>query len=112
MTDAAQPLLEVRNLRTEFQTDAGPIRAVEGVSFDMRAGETVGIVGESGSGKSVTALSILRLLADNARIPDGRRHAIARDFHRFFQAEILGMGFNRPGIIRGDAIKQVKPRRT
>jgi peptide/nickel transport system ATP-binding protein len=65
------PLLEVRNLRTEFLTDGGPVLAVDGVSFDMRPGETVGIVGESGSGKSVTALSILRLLADNARLGDG-----------------------------------------
>ncbi len=66
-----QPLLEVRNLRTEFLTDGGPVRAVDGVSFDMKPGETVGIVGESGSGKSVTALSVLRLLADNARLGEG-----------------------------------------
>jgi oligopeptide/dipeptide ABC transporter ATP-binding protein len=56
------PLLSVRGLTTAFNTESGPVRAVEDVSFDVRRGETLGIVGESGCGKSVTALSILRLL--------------------------------------------------
>jgi len=56
-------LLEVRNLKTVFRTDEGTTVAVDGVSFEVFRGETVGIVGESGSGKSVTALSIMRLLA-------------------------------------------------
>jgi peptide/nickel transport system ATP-binding protein len=56
------PLLSVRNLRTHFATHDGVVRAVDGLSFDVEAGETVAIVGESGCGKSVTSLSILRLL--------------------------------------------------
>ena len=62
------PLLDIRDLRTEFRNDAGIVHAVDGISYTVEAGETVAIVGESGSGKSVGALSILRLIPD----PPGR----------------------------------------
>src|SRR6195952_2836981 len=68
----AELLLQVRDLRTWFLTDAGPVRAVDGVSFDLHRGETLGIVGESGSGKSVCAKSIMRLLDEPARIVGGQ----------------------------------------
>jgi len=55
-------LLEVKNLRTYFYTEEGVVRAVDGVSWDLDEGETLGLVGESGSGKSVSAMSILRLI--------------------------------------------------
>jgi peptide/nickel transport system ATP-binding protein len=67
----ASPLLSIRDLRTWFYTEGGVARAVDGVSFDVGAGETVGIVGESGCGKSVTALSILRLIQPPGRIEAG-----------------------------------------
>ena len=61
-------LLEVRNLRTTFFTDAGEVKAVNGISFNLDAGKVLGIVGESGSGKSVTAYSIMQILAPTAKI--------------------------------------------
>ena len=66
-----EPLLTVDDLHTTFYTDKETIRAVDGVSLDIRAGETVGLVGESGSGKSVTARSILGLIDDPGRIESG-----------------------------------------
>jgi peptide/nickel transport system ATP-binding protein len=62
------PLLSVHDLRVSFLTDAGPARAVDGVSFTVQAGETVALVGESGCGKSLTALSLLRLLPPGAHL--------------------------------------------
>ena len=59
-----KPLLQVRDLKTYFHTEAGTAKAVDGVSFDIEPGEVLGLVGESGSGKSVTALSIIRLIPD------------------------------------------------
>ena len=61
-------LLDIRDLHTEFRTSAGVVRAVDGISYAVDAGETVAIVGESGSGKSVGAMSVLRLIPD----PPGR----------------------------------------
>ena len=64
-------LLEVKDLRTSFFTDAGEVKAVDGVSFELDRGRVLGIVGESGSGKSVTAYSIMQILAPTGKIVGG-----------------------------------------
>ncbi|MDQ1266986.1 MAG: peptide/nickel transport system ATP-binding protein [Bacteroidota bacterium] len=97
-------LLEVKNLKTCFYTDDGTANAVDGVSFNLNEGETLGIVGESGCGKSVTALSILRLLPENsAKIECGEIlfagkdivHLNERDMRRIRGKEI-SMIFQEP----------------
>ena len=65
------PLLQVKNLHTSFFTDAGEVKAVNGISYNLDAGKVLGIVGESGSGKSVSAYSVLRILTDTGRVTEG-----------------------------------------
>jgi peptide/nickel transport system ATP-binding protein len=76
---ARGPLLEVRDLQIELITDGGVVRAVDGVSFAIREGETVTIIGESGSGKSTTAMGILRLLPDDLAVLSGHAAFAGRD---------------------------------
>src|SRR5713101_2837356 len=87
-------LLAVRDLKTYFFTAAGTVRAVDGVSYDVRAGETVALVGESGCGKSVSALSIMRLVAT----PAGR---IVGGEIRFRQRDLLTLDEEAMRRIRG-----------
>ncbi len=94
------PVLEVDDLRTHFFTQAGVIRAVDGVSYAVRAGETLGVVGESGCGKSVTALSILRLVAS----PPGR---IVGGAIRFDGRDLVGLGESAMEAIRGNEISMI-----
>jgi oligopeptide/dipeptide ABC transporter ATP-binding protein len=83
------PLLEVRGLETQFLTRGGVVRAVDGVSWDVREGETVALVGESGCGKSVSALSIMRLVAEPAgRIVGGQVLFRGRDLLRLTEEEM------------------------
>ena len=91
------PLLEVRDLQTHFFTDDGVVRAVDGVSFALAAGETLAVVGESGSGKSVTSLSILRLVAS----PPGR---VVGGEVRFKGRDLLGLADSDMRAIRGKEI--------
>jgi ABC-type dipeptide/oligopeptide/nickel transport system ATPase component len=93
-------LLEVEDLHTEFDTAAGTVRAVDGVSYTVDEGETVGIVGESGCGKSVGALSILRLIPE----PPGR---ITRGRVRFGGRNLLELSEARMREVRGGQIGMV-----
>jgi len=93
-------LLKVRDLQTVFDTPRGEARAVDGISFDISRGETVGLVGESGCGKSVTALSIMRLVPDPpGRIKGGSIELEGRD--------ILSLPEKRMRKIRGNEISIV-----
>ncbi|MEY4580971.1 MAG: hypothetical protein RL701_5674 [Pseudomonadota bacterium] len=86
---AASPLLKLRDVHTVFDTADGQVRAVDGVSFELRAGGTLGVVGESGSGKSMTALSILRLLPSvSGRIVSGSIFFEGRDLLRLDEREL------------------------
>ena len=89
-------LLEIRNLRVSFQTPAGQVRAVNGVSFQLEKGQVLGIVGESGSGKSVTAYSILQILEKTGKIDCGSV--------KYGGQELVGAGERIMKNIRGNKI--------
>src|ERR1700722_19795797 len=105
----AAPLLQVRDLRTWFLTDSGPVRAVDGVSFDVHAGETLGIVGESGSGKSVCAKSIMRLLDPPARIVGGSILFRGRDLAKLDEEEIRGIRGREIAMVFQDPMTSLNP---
>jgi oligopeptide/dipeptide ABC transporter ATP-binding protein len=94
------PLLSVRDLRTWFYTSAGVARAVDGVSFDIARGETLGLVGESGCGKSVTGFSILRLVQPPGRIEAGSRIALEGE-------DLLALSDERIRTIRGNRVSLI-----
>ncbi len=96
----SEPLLEVSDLRTVFETDEGTVRAVDGVSFAVAPGETLALVGESGSGKSVTALSILRLVPE----PPGR---VVAGRVLFRGRDLLGLPPREMRRVRGREISMV-----
>src|SRR5918995_1959564 len=92
-------LLEVKDLRTHFRTDDGVVKAVDGVSFSVEKGQTLGIVGESGCGKSVTCLTIMGLNAKRNTITTGE--ALFRD------EDLLKMNSRRLRDIRGNDIAMI-----
>ncbi|MGG5819428.1 dipeptide ABC transporter ATP-binding protein [Falsiroseomonas sp. HW251] len=103
------PVLEVRDLVTVFHTDAGPVRAVDGVSFTVARGETLGIVGESGSGKSVTAQSVMRLLEPPARIEGGEVLFEGRDVLAMSQSELTAWRGASAAMVFQDSLAGLNP---
>jgi len=107
---AGEPLLRVHNLRTYFHTGGGVARAVDGVSFDIHAGETVGMVGESGCGKSVTALSLLRLVDPPGRIePDSRIEFEGKDLLSLDEEGIRRLRGNRIAMVFQEPMTALNP---
>jgi len=103
-------LLDVRELRTYFDTDDGVVKAVDGVSFQLRHGETLGIVGESGSGKSVTNLSLLRLIPEPpGRIVSGEVIFQGQDILKLPEAEVRKIRGKRVGMIFQDPMTSLNP---
>jgi oligopeptide/dipeptide ABC transporter ATP-binding protein len=105
-----EPLLEIRDLVTEFRTDAGWVRAVDGVSFEIPRKSTLGVVGESGSGKSVTALSIMRLVATPpGKIASGTIKYAGKDLLTLPAAEMRAIRGNRIAMIFQEPMTSLNP---
>jgi oligopeptide/dipeptide ABC transporter ATP-binding protein len=102
-------LLDVRVLETCFSSDEGIVRAVRGVSFELAAGETLGLVGESGCGKSVTALSIMRLLPPNARVTGGSVLLDGTDLLRASKRTMRRIRGARVGMVFQDSMTALNP---
>jgi len=103
------PTLEVRDLSTHFDTQAGTVRAVDGVSFTVTAGRILGLVGESGSGKSVTGFSIIGLLDAPGRIAGGSILFKGRDLTRLPEPELRDLRGNRIAMIFQDPMMTLNP---
>jgi len=107
---ASEPLLSVRDLRVEFRTEDGVVRAVDGVSFDLERGRTLGLVGESGSGKSVTNLALLRLVPDPpGRIAGGSIRLAGTDLLALTEREMRGVRGKRIAMIFQDPMTSLNP---
>ncbi len=105
----AAPVLQVKDLKTQFFTDDGVVKAVNGVSFDLYPGETLGIVGESGCGKSVTALSILRLIQEPGRIVNGEVLFQGNDLLKLSNEEMREIRGKDIAMIFQDPLSSLNP---
>jgi len=104
------PVLKVENLRTYFRTRWGEVKAVDGVSFELRKGETLGIVGESGSGKSVTMLSMMRLIPmPPGRIVEGSITLDGEDLLQLTESEMSKVRGSKIALIIQDPMTSLNP---
>jgi oligopeptide transport system ATP-binding protein len=102
-------ILDVQDLHTSFSTDNGEVRAVNGVSFSLEPGKTLGIVGESGSGKSVTAYSIMQILSDNGSITGGQVLYKGEDITKWTTKQMAGFRGKCCSIIFQDPMTSLNP---
>ena len=108
--DSNGNLLSVTNLRTYFETEDGTVKAVDGISFELKRGETLGIVGESGSGKSVANLSLMRLIPDPpGKIVSGSIMFDGRDVLTLSNREVRNLRGKRIAMIFQDPMTSLNP---
>jgi oligopeptide/dipeptide ABC transporter ATP-binding protein len=112
MSESASPLLDVRDLSTHFVTPEGVFRAVEGLSFRLERGESLGLVGESGCGKSTAMLSLLRLLPAAGRIVGGQARLDGTDLFGLRESEMRSIRWHRISMIFQGAMNAFNPVRT
>ena len=110
MEQGGDLLLDVKNLQTQFAISGGVVRAVDGVSWDVRAGETVALVGESGCGKSVSALSVMRLVSAPAgRIVGGQIRFKGRDLLQLSDQDMRAVRGREIGMIFQEPMTSLNP---
>jgi len=105
----SERILEVRDLHTQFFTDDGVVQAVNGVSFDLEAGESLGIVGESGCGKSMTALSIMGLVPEPGRVTSGEIRFRGHDLLRMRAEDVRDLRGRDMAMIFQDPLSSLNP---
>lgn len=105
-TDA---VLSVRNLHTSFFTDSGEVQAVNGVSFNLPKGKILGVVGESGSGKSVTAYSIMQILASTGRVTEGEILYKGENILKYSKKQMESFRGDKCSIIFQDPMTSLNP---
>ncbi len=103
------PVLSVQDLHTSFFTDNGEVKAVNGISFDLYKGKVLGVVGESGSGKSVTAYSIMQILAETGRVVEGKILYKGQDLLKYSKRQMEAFRGDKCSIIFQDPMTSLNP---
>ena len=103
------PILQVKNLHTSFVTDAGEVKAVNGISYNLDRGKVLGIVGESGSGKSVSAYSLMRILTDNGRVTEGEVLFKGENILKYSPQQMQAFRGSRISMIFQDPMTALNP---